>query len=285
MKFLQAVAFLETDQALAIARASEEMGFDGIAVSDHMFFAREYRAKYPYTADGAPFWKPETHWPDPWVLIGAMAAVTTRLRFTTNVYVAPARDLFTVAKAVSTAAVLSGGRVSLGAGPGWCEDEFLQTGQDFATRGKRLDEMVVALRALWAGGMVEHHGTYYDFDPVQLSPTPPGPIPILIGGDTDVALRRAARVGDGWVGNAYDEDTAAVLVERLRSERKAAGREDADFDLILSLKARPTPELFRRFEDLGVTSVITAPWMAAKEPTLGARLAAMEAFAAKVLSG
>ena len=101
-----------------------------------------------------------------------MAATTQNLVFTTAVYVAPVRDLISVARSVGTAAVLSGNRVRLGIGVGWCKEEFDQTGQDFATRGKRLDEMIVALRALWQGGWVEYHGQYYDVPECQMEPAP-----------------------------------------------------------------------------------------------------------------
>jgi probable F420-dependent oxidoreductase len=283
MRFWQATAFLETQHALEIARVSEDCGYDGLTVSDHIFYARDQVTSYPYTPDGERFWTPETHWPDPWVLIAAMAAVTTRVQFTTNVYVAPARDLFTVAKLVSTAAVLSNGRVSLGAGPGWCAEEFAQTGQDFATRGKRFDEMVDALRLLWAGGMAEYHGVHYDFAPVSIAPVPAAPIPIYIGGDSEVALRRAARVGDGWMGNLYSEDAAFDIAGRMRKQLADAGRSTEGFDICLAVLARPTPDLFHRLEDAGVTSTIVAPWLTAKDQTPAGRVAAIETFAERVL--
>jgi probable F420-dependent oxidoreductase len=289
MKFWQAVAFLETDQLLDVASAADGLGYHGIAVSDHIFYPRELTSSYPYTADGVPFWSPDTPWPDPWALISAMAAVTRDLRFTTNIYVAPARDLFTVAKLVSTAAVISRGRVALGAAPGWCADEFAQTGQDFATRGRRLDEMVAALRALWSGGMVEHHGTFYDFDPVQIAPVPPAPVPVYIGGDSGPALRRAARVGDGWIGNAYDEAGAEQVLGRLHAELRAAGRDPDGFEVVIALLAPPSAELYKRFEDKGVTGLVCAPWMVAGDAMgqggspLPAKLAAMETFADEVI--
>ncbi|MFC7644316.1 LLM class flavin-dependent oxidoreductase [Streptosporangium lutulentum] len=130
--------------------------------------------------------------------IGAMAAVTSTLRFAPNVYVAPARDLFTVAKQVSTAAVLSGDRVTFGVGVGWCKEEFVQTGQDFHTRGRRLDEMIPALRELWAGGSVEHHGTYFEYGPLSISPSPPNP---CRSSSAATARRRsAARPGSATAG-------------------------------------------------------------------------------------
>ena len=142
MKFWQAVAFLETEQLLEVAQAADRLGFDSITVSDHVFAPKDRKSKYPYTPTGEPLWSAETPWPDPWVLIAAMSAVTTRLKFSTNVYIAPGRDLFTVAKLVSSAAVISGGRVSLGTAAGWCQEEFELAGQDFHNRGKRLNEMM-----------------------------------------------------------------------------------------------------------------------------------------------
>lgn len=289
MKFWQAVAFLETDQLLDLARACEEAGFHGATVSDHIFYPRELRARYPYSADGNPIWAPETPWPDPWVLIAALSATTARLHFTTNAYIAPARDLFTVAKLVSTAAVLSGGRVALGLAAGWCRDEFEGTGQDFGTRGKRLDEMIPALRALWSGDWAEFHGAHYDFDPVKISPVPREAIPIYAGGDTPPALRRAARLGDGWMGNAYTPGDAEAKLAELRRALKEAGR-DGSFEIILALLAPPGLDLFKRFEDLGVTGMICAPWMVADVTDkrygspLEAKIAATHQFGESVIA-
>ena len=289
MKFWQAVAFLETDQLLEVAQAADRLGFDTITVSDHVFSPKDRRSKYPYTPTGEPFWSAETPWPDPWVLISAMAAVTTRLKFSTNVYIAPARDLFTVAKLVSSASVISGGRVSLGAAAGWCLEEFEAAGQDFHNRGKRLNEMMVALRALWQGGFQEFHGTYYDFEPLQISPVPPAPIPIYIGGDSEPALRRAATLADGWIGNAYTPEDADAVLDRLHGHLKAAGRSIDGFETVMALYAEPTPDILRRFEDRGVTSLMCAPWMVAQTSDgnftspVKDKIDAMEAFAEKVI--
>jgi probable F420-dependent oxidoreductase len=288
VKFWQAVAFLRTDQLIEVARAADDCGYDALALSDHIFYADTLSSPYPYTPDGRPFWKPDTDWPDPWVTIGALAAVTERIRLATNVYVAPARDLFTVAKLVSTAAVLSGNRVVLGVGAGWCSDEFAQLGQEFTTRGRRLDAMVAALRVLWAGGPVTWHDEFHDFGPLRIAPVPDAPIPIHVGGDSEPALRRAARIGDGWIGNRfYPEAEADAVLSRLRRHRAEAGTLDADFEITMALAVEPDPAIYRRYEDQGVTAVLCAPWMAA--PTNGhatklqARVAAIEEFAERVV--
>ncbi|HVT75705.1 MAG TPA: TIGR03619 family F420-dependent LLM class oxidoreductase, partial [Acidimicrobiales bacterium] len=224
----------------------------------------------------------ESPWPDPWVLIGAMAAVTAQVRFTTNIYVAPLRELFTVAKAVSTASVLSGGRVALGAGAGWCEEEFAQVGQPFARRGARLEEMIGALRKLWGGGWTEHHGEFYDFDALRIEPVPRAPVPVYLGGHSDAALARAARVGDGWIGNAYTPDEAEQVVGRMRKHLDAAGRTGDDFEIVIGLMARPSADLHARAEAMGVTGLLCAPWMMA--PTLRDRVAAIDGFAQAFVS-
>lgn len=290
VKFWAAAAFLETEQLIDLAPAVEAAGYHGIAVADHVFFARDMVSKYPYTPDGAPFWDESTPWPDPWVTIAAIAAVTSTLRFTTNVYIAPARDLFTVAKQVSTAAVISRGRVSAGLAPGWCAEEFAQLGQDFTTRGRRLNEMIPALRTLWGGGMVEHHGEFYDFGPLRIAPVPAEPVPVLVGGDSEAALRRAARLGDGWVGTAYDVAGAEAIVARMHQHLKDAGRTADGFEIVIALTCPPDVDTYRRFEDLGVTGIMCAPWAAQihgvkrQGSDLESKIAALEAFAERIVS-
>ncbi len=180
------------------------------------------------------------------------------MRFNTGVYVAPLRHPLVVAKAVATASVLSHGRVALGAGVGWAKEEFDQLGEDFRTRGARLDEMIEILRKVWTGGMVEHHGMYYDFDLLQMAPKPPAPVPIYIGGKSEPALRRAAR-NDGWFGSGDDCADVLKLVERLHGYRREYGRQNQAFDIIVPVTASPAVELFRRLEDAGVTGTVSFP--------------------------
>jgi len=157
---------------LPLAKAADEHGYGFVATSDHVVNHETLSVDYPYTDDGARRWEPFTEWADPWVAIGAMAAVTERVRFVTNVFVLPMRNPFAVAKAVGTAAVLSGNRVVLGVGMGWNADEFALLEQPFRARGRRADEMLEVLAELWAGGWVEHHGEFYDFDRLEMSPAP-----------------------------------------------------------------------------------------------------------------
>ncbi len=293
MRFHQAVTFLPTDEVVSLSRAADELGYSGIYLSDHLFNPRELASRYTYSKapDGSPFWEKETSWPDPMCLISALSSVTTNLTFTTGVYVAPVRDLITVAKTVGTAAVLSGNRVRLGVGVGWCEEEFVQTGQDFHTRGKRLNEMIPALRALWAGGWVEFHGEYYDVPACQMNPSPTEPVPFIGGGDSDAALRRASTLCDGWVNTgAASPDDAFTQVEKIKDAVKRAGREGDPFSIYVAVKALPDLDLYRRLEEAGVTDLLCAPWMGVQateadtpESLHAARLAMCEQFAEHII--
>jgi probable F420-dependent oxidoreductase len=240
-----------------------------VICSDHLIYPRELSSPYPDSPTGRPGWAPETAWPDSWVLIGAMAAVTERLRFSNAVYVAPARPLIEVAKQIATASVLSEGRVSLGVGVGWMREEYELLGQDFDTRGKRLNEMIPALRELWRGGWVSWSGEYYQVPELMIEPHPDASIPILCGGESDAALRRAARMCDGWVGYAYPWDDAVGYAEKLKKLRREYGRENEPFDILLALVEPPTPDLYKRAEDVGITQVMSAPWMGMDLPPGG----------------
>jgi probable F420-dependent oxidoreductase len=299
LRFHQAVTFLPVDQALALARAADDEGYAGVYVSDHMFFPRERQSRYTYSTreDGAPgfgdHWDPETHWPDPFCFISALAAVTTRLRFTTGVYVAPARDLMTVAKQVATAAVISGNRVNLGVGVGWSKEEFDATGQDFGNRGRRLDDMIPALRALWSGGWVEYHGPFYDVPAMRMEPHPGAPVPIYGGGHSAPAMRRAAELCDGWIAaGAYSVDDAERYLGELHDARHRAGTDGKPFAIFLSLWDRPDLGLYQRFEEeYGVTDFLCAPGLTARvdpaadsETQLRTRLEASTRFAERIVA-
>ncbi len=263
MKFWCATAWMDPRELLGIATILDDSGYHGLMVSDHLVYPRDLVSAYPYSAkgDGAPPFGPTEVWPDPWVQIAAMAAVTRQIQFTTNIYVAPMRPILSLAKEVGTASVLSGGRVALGAGAGWMREEFDLQGQDFGNRGKRLDEMIVALRELWKGGWVEFHGEYYDLPPLTMEPHPADPVPIYVGGHSDAALRRAARLGDGWIGNAYPWEQAAHYVGRLQGFLAEYGRADDDFEIICGVLAMPEPELFQRAQrELGITGMLCRPW-------------------------
>jgi probable F420-dependent oxidoreductase len=260
MKFTFALSMSPLEQFVPLAKVADEHGWHAVACSDHVVNPEVMHSIYPYTEDGGRRWEPFTAWPDCWVAIGAMAAATTNLRFFTNVYVLPMRNPFAVAKTVGTAAVMSGNRVSLGIGMGWMEDEFNLLEQPFKRRGKRADEMLDVLRTLWSGGWVEHHGEFYDFDSLEMSPTPTEPIPVYVGGVSEPALRRAAR-NDGWVSDIHTTEELAEIRTKLDGYRREYGREDKDFAMIASCSDAFDYDGYRRLEDVGVTHLLTMPWV------------------------
>jgi probable F420-dependent oxidoreductase len=251
------------DHLVPMARRAEEVGFDSITVPDSVFFPERVTADYPYSGDGSRFWTGETPFVDPFVSISAMAAVTERIRFLTNVIKLPIRDPLLTAKQLSSMAVLSRDRVSLGVGLSWIPEEFAWTHTDMRTRGRRADEMIEILKLICAGGgpqWVEYHGKYYDFDRLMMSPAPEQPVPILVGGLSEPGLRRAARIGDGWVSvqNSEAEITDAIAgLDRYRAEY---GRTDVPFEVNVLCMDVFDLDGYRRLADKGVTELQAVPW-------------------------
>lgn len=260
MKFVLSGSFTPVAHLPELAVVADQTGWDMIALSDHTVNPETLTVPYPYTPDGSRRWPEFTDWPDQIVMMGAFAAITKRLRFTTTAYVLPMRNPFLAAKAISTAAVISDNRVVLTIGVGWSKDEFELLGQDFATRGKRADEMVEVMRLLWTGGYVSYHGKFYNFDRIEMNPPPTRPIPIWVGGISDAALRRCARLGDGWL---TDLQSAAEIVEcigKIRRFRKESGRESNDFDVLAMPSDVFDIDGYRRLEEQGITRILSQPW-------------------------
>ena len=261
MKFTLSTAFTPVTSLADIARAADQSGWSMITMSDHVINPREPKTPYPYTADGSRRWPEKTDWPDQLVTMGAFAAITKQIEFTTNAFVLPMRSPYLVAKALSTVSALAGGRVVLTVGVGWSRDEFEILGEDFTTRGKRTDEMIEVMRKLWTGEYVEHHGRFYDFPPVEMNPTPAAPIPIWIAGISEPALNRVARLGDGWLTDLQPAAEIVASIERIRALRREVGREEAPLNVLASPSDVFDVDGYRRLEDQGVTHILTQPWM------------------------
>ncbi|UXA04999.1 TIGR03619 family F420-dependent LLM class oxidoreductase [Mycobacterium sp. SMC-2] len=259
MKFYISSAFLDTREIIELARAADELGYDGIGIPDHVLNLETLDTPYPYTKDGQRRWQPFTDWPDPWVLIGALAQVTTRVRFVTTVYIPAMRNPYSAAKAIGTAAVLASGRVELGIGVGWCREEFALMGERFEARGKRTDEIIDLMRALWQPGWAEFEGAFFRAPRLEMEPTPP-PIPVYVGGLSDIALRRAAR-NEGWIGDLINTERALDAVGRLREMRAENGLSMDRFTVLTPLTDAFTTADYRRAEAAGITGIITMPWM------------------------
>jgi probable F420-dependent oxidoreductase len=251
------------DHLLPMARAAEAAGFDSITVPDSVFYPETVSAKYPYSADGGRFWPADTPFVDPFVSIAAMAAVTERIRFLTNVVKLPIRDPLMVAKQLSSMAVLSGERVALGVGLSWIPEEFTWTHTDMRTRGKRADEMIEILRLLCGGGgpqFLEYHGTYYDFDRLMMSPAPERAVPIYVGGLSDPGFRRAARLADGWISVQNSEEEITHALAELARYRAEYGRDHLPFEVNALCIDVFDLDGYKRLEDKGVTELQTVPW-------------------------
>lgn len=286
MKFALAVSMCDAAHYLPLARAAETHGWSSLAVPDGPFYPRETRGRYPYTEDGARFWPDDIPFLEPWVVIPAMAAVTEHLRFFTAVLKLPIRAPLLVAKTVGSAAVLSGNRVSLGVGLSWIPEEFEWCGTEWESRGPRTDEAIELIREVLRGGYREYHGKHYDVGPLKMSPPPDEPVPILVGGHSPAALRRAARLGDGWTSANVDEATLVGLVERLRAQLAEAGRADAPFEIQGMALDVVDVEGFRRLEALGVTEAVVWPWMVyGQEPdSLQVKLDAVARFGDEIIA-
>jgi len=278
VKFYVSSAFLNTPDIIEIARAADELGYDGLGIPDHVVNLETLQTPYPYTKDGSRRWQPFTDWPDPWVLVGALAQVTSRLKFVTTVYIPAMRNPYSAAKAIGTAALLASGRIELGIGVGWCREEFELMGEQFAARGKRTEEMIDLMRELWSPGWTEFDGSFYQAPRLEMQPTPP-PIPVYVGGLSDIALRRAARY-DGWIGDLIKTDDAIEAVGRLRDLRAENGLGMDDFTILTPLTDAFTVAHYRRAEEAGITGIITMPWMfyAGPDATLAEKIDGLRRF-------
>lgn len=286
MKFWQAITWAETDQLLDIARFAEELGFHGLMSGDHAVYPESIAPHYPYSATGLPPMQPEDEYPDQTAIFAAMAAVTRELHFTCGVYVLPLRNPHEVARAGATLAVLSDNRFILGIGVGWMREEFDIYGVDFGKRGRITDEMIEVLHTLWQGGMVEHHGEHFDFPRVQLSPAPAKTPPIYVGGTSEIALRRAARIGDGYIGAGTPPDEVAPLLTRLNRLRREYNRDHLPFEAMLGISDTPSLDLYQRLADAGLESTVAPPYLYAlgkKHSTLDEKKHVMENFAENIL--
>jgi probable F420-dependent oxidoreductase len=261
MRFwLSLVNVPEVDQFIDIARFAEEVGFDGITIADHLVMPMKYDSKYLYTGDGKTWWPDDLPWADPLVTLAALGAATTTLQLATNIYLLGLRDPFTAAKAIGTASLLTNDRIRVGIGSGWIREEYDIVDIDFDDRGKRIDEMIEVMRKLWTGETVSHQGERFQFEDALMAPAPPRKhVPILVGGSSKPALRRAAR-NDGWMGVPQPKDELMSTIDelhRLRAECGATG----NFEIVFSLMGFLTQELARELESKGAGDTGTLPWM------------------------
>ncbi len=233
---------------------ADELGFEAVWLGEHLVRPARFESAYPYSPTGSAqqVWPAETPLSDPWVALGHLAAMTRRIQLATGVYVLPLRNPFVTARAVATLHAVSGGRAILGIGAGWNREEFEIVGESFDDRGARMDEIIGILRRLWSGESFSHSGTSYRFGEVRLGPGQDPPIPIVMGGHSPPALRRAGRLGDGWYSTATG--TLAEMIEfrqRIEQARSGAGRASQSFDYYIRMNGDLDARNADRYRDEG----------------------------------
>lgn len=288
MRFTFAESMIAADQYLPLAIEAERAGFHSFTVPDSICYPEVSDSRYPYTPDGSREFLRGRAFIDPFCLVSAMGAVTERLRFTTFVVKLPIRQPVLVAKQAASVAVLTGNRFGFGVGLSPWPEDFVVTGTDWKTRGARLDEMIEIIRGLTdpAGAFFAYAGRHYEIPSIQLRPVPTAPIPILVGGHAEAALRRAARLGDGWMHAGGDAAELDSCLARLAALRREHGTENRPFEIHVIALGAYTLDGVKRLEDQGVTDVIVGFRNAyeADTTTLQQKIDALRAYADRIIA-
>jgi probable F420-dependent oxidoreductase len=243
-----------------LATTAERTGIESMWTIEHVVIPVGYQSTYPYDPSGKIPAPEQMPMPDPLISLAYAAAVTTTLRLATGILILPQRHPLYVAKEVATLDVLSHGRVILGIGVGWLEEEFDALGIPFEERAGRTAESVRALRSLWKDDPEPFEGRYFHWGKLECHPKPvqkPG-VPIVVGGHTELAARRAARYGDGFFPGVTDEDKLVQLLGIMREECKKVGRDPRTIE-VTSGRATPDADNVRRLEELGVSRFMVPP--------------------------
>lgn len=256
MRFSYAESMIDPSFYVPLAQAAEDAGYASMIIPESLCYPEESDSTYPYTPDGNRGFLEDKAFFDPFVLISHLAAVTTRLRFTTFVVKLPIRHPVMTAKQASSVAVLSGNRLDLGVGTSPWPEDYEVTGTPWERRGRRMDECIEIVQGLCAGGYHSHHGKIFEVPSVKICPTPSEPIPLLIGGHGPRALERAARVGDGWLHAGGGEERLEDLIATLHNLRAEYGTTDRPFRIhAISVDGFSVGGV-KRLEEIGVTDVI-----------------------------
>ncbi|MEV2223558.1 MULTISPECIES: TIGR03619 family F420-dependent LLM class oxidoreductase [Nocardia] len=287
MRFTYAETMTDPTFYVPLAQAAEAAGYTSMTIADSVAYPKESDATYPYTPDGNREFLEDKPFIEAFVLSAAIAAATTTLRLTPFVVKLPIRPPVLVAKQAASIAALSGNRFGFGVGISPWPDDFEIMGVPFERRGARMDECIDIVRGLTAGGYFEYHGEFYDLPPIKISPVPTEPIPILIGGHSGPALRRAAQRGDGWMHAGGDPAELDRLLAKLDVLRAEYGTRK-DFEIhVISLDGF-TVDGVKRLEDKGVTDVIVGfryPYTTEPDTeSLDTKIAHLSRFAEKVIA-
>jgi probable F420-dependent oxidoreductase len=258
LAFASSIA-IDHQASMEICRRAEAAGFESLWGGEHVILPSKIESSYPYTADGKIPAMPDTPIPDPLIWLAFAAAAAPTMRLGTCILIVPQRNPLILAKELATLDQLSGGKVELGLGVGWLEEEFQALGVPWERRGARNDEYIEAMRTLWSGPEVEFHGEFVDFPTVTCSPRPVQPtIPILVGGDSEVAIKRAARLADGYFPGEGDVDRLASLITRVRQAAEDAGRDPGEIEINAMFSTQMTDPVagVEKFAELGVGRIM-----------------------------
>ena len=248
----------------AVAMAGDTAGYESVWLPEHLVLP-VHMTSSPFAGEEHPPVPPTTPVYDAFAYLSFLAGRTERIRLGTHVYNLGLRHPFVAARAVATLDIVSGGRAVVGLGASWLRQEWEAVGLDFSTRGRRMNEALEVCNRLWTESEVEHHGEFFSFAPVMFEPKPvqqPRP-PILIGGESDAALRRAARLGDGWIGMGHTYESAAAPIAKLRGWWAEADRSGAP-EIVIGGRVESRDDV-ARWEDVGVTRMIVIPWARSRE--------------------
>jgi len=255
--------YTRPEGALAIAKAAEDAGFDSLWTVEHVFVPVGYESDYPYDKSGRMPGKEDAPIPDPLIWLSFLASATSTIKLGTGILIVPQRNPLVLAKECATLDVLSGGRLLLGVGAGWLEEEFDAIGVPFKNRGRRLDDHIAAMRALWSEGPSSFSGEFTEFANGYSYPKPAGgSIPIVIGGHSPAAAKRAGRLGDGFFPGRGSNSALAELFTLMREAAEAEGRDPAAIEVTTGGAAAFAPdpvEALGELADMGVSRVVIPP--------------------------
>ena len=271
-----------------VATMAETLGFESLWIPEHLAVPVEMQARYPGSADGTFPGGPGVNLHDPFVALSFVAARTKTIKLATGVFVLPLRNTLTTAKAVASLDVLSCGRVIFGIGVGWCEEEFEAVGMSFRDRVSRTREALEVMRELWTAEYPRFAGQHHKFAPLGFNPKPvqvPYP-PIVFGGESEAALKRAAQLADGWCGIRHSPDSVGAYIGRLKALVQEAGRDFSQFEVTVGMESGivPTVDTIKKFEDAGVHRLfVFAPGWVPRRKFKTDLFPQMEAFANDVM--
>ena len=271
VKFGVALGALNPHFFLDATCEAEQLGYESVWLPEHLIFPTEMGGS-PFPGQDHPPVPPSTPVFDAFAYLSHLAGRTSRIRLGTNIYLLGLRHPFIAARAIQTLDIVSGGRAEIGIGAGWLREEWTAAGLDPRTRGRRLDEAIAVCKRLWAEEVISHQGEFYSFGPVMFEPKPiqqPHP-PLHVGGESEAALRRAARECNGWLGLHHTLDSVADPIARLTALRTDFGRDTEPFEIIVGATISSRDDV-KRWEDAGVTRIIASPWQRSREAVEGLR--------------